>query len=48
MIEIEDLGEEELAYYEERAAILQFDGGLTRPEAERRALQETLKKRELF
>ena len=48
MIEVKDLNEDERDMYEERSAILQFDGGLTRPEAERRALQETLKKRELF
>jgi hypothetical protein len=37
---------DELDYFNERAAIMEFDANLTRYEAERRAMQETLKRRE--
>ncbi len=33
-----DLSEDEYEFFEERAAILQFDAGLSKAEAERRAL----------
>src|SRR5689334_13503246 len=35
--------ESEREFYEERAAIMQYDGGLPRGEAERRARMETLR-----
>ena len=37
-----DLTPDERDHYEERAAILEFDGGLPRADAERRALAEVL------
>jgi len=39
---IAGLSEEERAEYEERAGILEYDGGLTKAEAERQALSEIL------
>lgn len=41
------LSEREQADYEERAAILEFDAGLSRPEAERRARQMVMAARRL-
>lgn len=40
-----DLTPEELEEFEERAGIMEFDGGLPRAEAERRALAGVLEKR---
>ena len=42
---INGLLEREFADFEERAAILEFDAGLTRDEAERQALAMVLEKR---
>jgi len=39
---IAGLSEEERAKFEERAGILEYDGGLTKAEAERQALSEIL------
>ena len=39
---IAGLGEDERAEFEERAGILEYDGGLTKAEAERLALSEIL------
>lgn len=39
------LNEWERDYYEERAAILQYDGHLSKEESEVRAMEEMLKKR---
>lgn len=41
-----DLSEAEMEAYEERAAIMEFDGGLSRADAECRALDEVLAARE--
>ncbi len=38
----EDLTEDQLDAFEERAAIMEFDGRMTREEAERRALEEVM------
>jgi hypothetical protein len=40
--------ENEQDYYEERAAILEYDAGLSRYEAEHKAMQEVENKRTLF
>jgi hypothetical protein len=45
---VDDLTENELDWYEERAAIMEYDANMSRYEAERRAMQETLKRRELI
>ena len=37
-----DLNSDLLEHYEERAAIMEFDGWMSRDEAERQALQEVL------
>lgn len=34
------MSEDEKEFFEERAAILEFDGGLSREEAEQRAMEE--------
>ena len=39
------LSEEEREFYEERAAIAEFDGGLSRTDAERQAMQEVRARR---
>lgn len=36
------LSESERTYFEERAAIMEYDGGLSREEAEKRALERIL------
>lgn len=43
----DDLTDNERDAYEERAAIMEFDANFTRREAERRAMQEVMKRREL-
>ncbi|MEN6320726.1 MAG: hypothetical protein ABFD82_18460 [Syntrophaceae bacterium] len=48
MLDLKDLSPEERDFYEERAAILEYDANLTRREAERVAMVEVEKKRELF
>ena len=49
MIEVKDLNENELDYYEERAGMMQENNnGMTKREAERKALEEVEKKRKLF
>jgi len=49
MIEVKDLNENERDFYEERAAIIEESNkGMSRREAERRAMDETEKKRKLF
>lgn len=40
----EDLPPEWVEDYEERAAILQFDGGMSREKADREALQEIIER----
>lgn len=40
------LTEDELEAYEERAAILEYDAGMTRPEAERMSLEAIIRRRE--
>lgn len=47
MLNPSDLTETELDWYEERAAIYEFDAGMSRREAERKALQDIEKKRRL-
>jgi hypothetical protein len=42
------LSDDERMEYEERAAIMEYDGGLTRVEAERRALERILERKEFF
>ena len=42
----EKLTDAERYAYEERAGIMQHDAGLTREEAEKRAMEEVLKERE--
>lgn len=42
-----DLSDYEEEYWEERAAIMQYDGNMTKTEAEQKAFEEVLKKREL-
>lgn len=42
---IDDLTDYEREIYEERAAIMEFDGGLARPNAEREALAEVQRQR---
>jgi hypothetical protein len=44
----DNMTENEQDYYEERAAILEFDAGLSRYEAEHKAMQEVEAKRTLF
>ncbi len=39
------LTEDEQEAYEERAAILEYDAGMTRPEAERMALEAVIRRR---
>jgi hypothetical protein len=48
MLDLKDLSLEERDFYEERAAILEYDANLTRREAERVAMTEVEKKRKLF
>jgi hypothetical protein len=43
-----DLNDYEIDYFEERAAIMEFDANMTRREAEQRAYQEVLRKRRLI
>ena len=45
---LSDLTEEELESYEERAAIMEFNGNIPRGESERLALERILKLRNLF
>lgn len=45
LIDIDDLTDYEREIYEERAAIMEFDGGLARPNAEREALAEVQRQR---
>ena len=45
---IEGLTETEKEDYEERAAIMEFDGNMPRKEAERKALERILKLRNLY
>jgi hypothetical protein len=48
-LEVKDLSENERDFFEERAAIMEEGNkGMTRREAERRALLEVEKKRKLF
>lgn len=47
MITPDDLTDIERDWYNERAAIYEFDAGMTRREAERKALQDIEKKRRL-
>ena len=44
----EDLSPEWIEDYEERAAILEYDGGLSRDEADRRAFIEILERLKKF
>jgi hypothetical protein len=44
----EDLPPEWIEDYEERAAILEYDGELSRNEADRRAMVEILKRQKYF
>lgn len=48
MIMVSDLTDLELDAFEERAAILEYDAGLSRYEAEHKAMQEVEAKRTLF
>lgn len=45
-INLDDLTDYERELFEERAAIMEFDGGLERSEAERKALAEVIRRRE--
>ena len=45
---LSDLTEDELESYEERAAIMEFNGNIPRGESERLALERILKLRNLF
>lgn len=47
MLAPSDLTEAELDWYEERAAIYEYDANMSRREAERKALQDIEKKRRL-
>jgi Trp operon repressor len=42
------LSDDERMDFEERAGIMEYDGGLTRVEAERRALERILERKEFF
>ena len=46
MITVADLSEDEFEFYEERAAIIEYDGGLQREDAERMALDEVISRRQ--
>lgn len=48
MLTVADLTEKEEEIYQERAGIMEFDGNMTRMEAEMRALEEIEKKRKLL
>ena len=48
LTDIDDLPMDWRIEYEERAAILQFDGGLSRNEADRRAFKEILERIKRF
>jgi hypothetical protein len=48
MFDPSDLTENERDAYEERAAIYEFDAGLSRIQAERKALQDIEKRRKLI
>ena len=37
--------DDEKEHYEERAAIMQYDGGMTREEAEKAAMQEVVRRK---
>lgn len=45
LIDLDDLTDYEREVYEERAAIMEFDGGLARPDAEREALCQVMERR---
>jgi hypothetical protein len=47
MIRVEDLSPAEREIYEERAAIMEYDGHLSRYQAERKALDEIERKRRI-
>jgi hypothetical protein len=47
MIDPSDLTENERDAYEERAAIIEFDGNVPRREAERRAMKAVMDKRKI-
>jgi hypothetical protein len=48
MLTVADLTEKEEEIYQERAAIMEYDGNMTRREAEMRALDEIERKRRLI
>ena len=48
MITPSDLTEPELDWYEERAAIIEYDANLSRYEAERRAMKAVMDRRRLI
>ncbi len=48
MISLEDLSDLEREIYEERSAIYEYDAGLSRREAEHKALADIEKKRRLI
>ena len=48
MLAPSDLTETELDWYEERAAIYEYDANLSRYEAERRAMKEVMDRRKLI
>ena len=48
MLDVDDLTENELDAYEERAAIIEYDANLPRFEAERRAMKMVMDKRRLI
>ena len=48
MLDVDDLTENELDAYEERAAIMEYDANLSRYEAERRAMKAVMDRRKLI
>jgi len=45
MVDVADLDEDERDRFEERAAIMEYDGGLPRAEAEQLALEDVMRTR---
>jgi hypothetical protein len=48
VLDVDDLTENELDAYEERAAIMEYDANLSRYEAERRAMKAVMDRRKLI